>query len=134
MQNLPRVLIVDDDPGLSRLARLILEQTERFEVCVENQALRAVETVRRFRPDVILMDVDMPARDGGEVVRDLRADPTIRPQPRILFFTALVSRQDAGRAALMSGGELYLSKPVDPEVLVRTVDLLLQSPHAAAGA
>ncbi|MBS0660144.1 MAG: response regulator [Verrucomicrobia bacterium] len=116
-----RILIVDDDPNLARLSSLILERAGAFETRIENLPGRALQTVRDFRPDVILMDVDMPGRNGAEVAAQIRAEPGL-PQPRILYFTALVSRQECPSKPLQRGGEEYLAKPVDPDLLVEIVE------------
>ena len=122
-----RALIVDDDPNLSRLAGVILEKTNLYEVRIESQAMRALAVAREFKPHIVLLDVDMPGRDGGEVAKDIRADPTLS-QTRILFLTGLVSKGEAGDRALVSGGSHFLPKPVEPTVLLQTVARLLQDP------
>lgn len=120
-----RALIVDDDPNLSRLAAVILEQTNLFETRVETQSTRALAAARQFQPDIILLDVDMPGKDGGEVANDIRADATLAKTP-ILFLTALVSKSEAGQRPVTRGGSRFLSKPVEPSVLLRTVAQVLQ--------
>ena len=86
--NKSRILVVDDEPNLSDLVRLFLEKTKRFEVRVENRPGNVLAAAREFRPDMVLLDVDMPGQDGGEVARDIHADPILRGMP-ILFFTSL---------------------------------------------
>lgn len=120
----PRILIVDDEPNLSGLVRLFLEKTQRFEVRVENRSALALAAARDFRPDMILLDVDMPGKDGGEVAREIEADPTLRGVP-ILFFTSLVSPAEAGEREVLRGGKRFLAKPVDPKVLIAAVDRIL---------
>ncbi|HEX7517202.1 MAG TPA: response regulator [Chthoniobacterales bacterium] len=122
-----RALIVDDDPNLSRLAGVILETTNLYEVRIESQAMRALTAAREFKPHIVLLDVDMPGRDGGEVANDIRADPALS-QTRILFLTGLVSKDEAGDSALVSGGSHFLAKPIEPAVLLQTVARLLQDP------
>jgi len=122
-----RALIVDDDPNLSRLAGVILETTNLYEVRIESQAMRALAVAREFKPHIVVLDVDMPGRDGGEIANDIRADPALS-QTRILFLTGLVSKDEAGDRALVSGGSHFLPKPVEPTVLLQTVARLLQDP------
>jgi CheY-like chemotaxis protein len=129
--NIPRILVVDDEPNLSNLVRLILEKTQRFEVRTENRSALALSAARDFRPDMILLDVDMPGKDGGEVARQVQAEPGLR-DVKIVFLTSLVSRSEAGERETMRGGMPFLSKPVNPKVLIETVDRLLGSQlHAA---
>jgi CheY-like chemotaxis protein len=124
--NKPRILVVDDEPNLSGLVRLFLEKTGRFEVRVENRSALALAVAREFRPDMILLDVDMPGKDGGEVSREIGADPALGGVP-ILFFTSLISHAEAGEREAVRGGKRFLAKPVNPKVLVETVDRILAS-------
>jgi DNA-binding response OmpR family regulator len=127
----PRILVVDDEPNLSGLVRLFLEKTQRFEVRVENRSALALSAAREFRPDMILLDVDMPGKDGGDVAREIRAEPALRGVP-ILFFTSLISHAEAGQHEVVRGGERFLAKPVDPKVLIAAVDrILVGEVHAA---
>ena len=81
---------------------------------------------REFKPDLVLLDVDMPGKDGGEVCREMQADSTLRGMP-IIFFTSLVSREEAGEGEIMRGGMRFLAKPVVSKVLIETVDRVLAS-------
>jgi CheY-like chemotaxis protein len=111
-----KILIVDDDPKLSRLLAVILNRVGGYEVLEENRSFAAVVTAQRFQPDVILLDVDMPGKDGGMVSAELRSDPQFAKTP-IVFVTSLVSKQEQG----LHNGVRYLSKPVDPNLLLDTV-------------
>ena len=129
--NKSRILVVDDEPNLSGLVRLFLEKTQRFEVRVENRSSIALAVAREFRPDMVVLDVDMPGKDGGEVAREIQAEPSLRDVP-ILFLTSLVSRSEAGEGMTMRAGMRFLSKPVNPKVLVDAVDRVLAGEvHAA---
>ncbi len=119
-----RILVVDDEPNLSGLVRLFREKTQRFGVRVENRSALALATAREFRPEMILLDVDMPGKDGGEVAREIEADPALRGVP-ILFFTSLISHAEAGEDFVLRGGKRFLAKPVNPKILVATVDRIL---------
>jgi DNA-binding response OmpR family regulator len=124
--NSSRILVVDDDPSLSGLVRLFLEQTMRFEVRVENRPTLALSAAREFRPQVILLDVEMPGKNGGEVAREMESEPALSGVP-ILFLTSLVSHAEAGDCELVRGGKRYLAKPVSPSVLIAAVDSMLSS-------
>ncbi len=122
--NKTRILAVDDDPNLSDLVRLFLEKTKRFEVRTENRPGNVLAAAREFRPELILLDVDMPGQDGGEVARDVNADPSLRGTP-ILFFTSLISAQEAGDRISMRGGMRFLAKPLNPKVLITIIDQVM---------
>jgi DNA-binding response OmpR family regulator len=119
-----RILVVDDDPQISGLVRIILETTQRFEVRVENRSALALAAAREFRPEMILLDIDMPGKDGGEVAREIEAASDLQGI-QILFFTSLVSRTEAGERDIIRGGKRFLAKPVNPQVLIATVDRIL---------
>jgi CheY-like chemotaxis protein len=122
--NKTRVLIVDDDVNLSRLSAMILENSGSYEVRTEKDSVRALETARQFRPEIMLLDVDMPSKSGGEVADDAKRDPLLRNVP-ILFLTGLLSRAEGGRDQIESGGMSFLSKPVMPDVLLTCVGRLV---------
>lgn len=119
-----RILVVDDDPKLSRLVKLVLEKTKMYEVCEENSALRALPTARRFKPHAVLMDVDMPGKDGGQVAQEMAEDPELASLP-LLFLTSLVSGTEADEHEVELGGKLFLAKPVDAMALLDSVGRLV---------
>ena len=126
-----RILVVDDDPQLSEIVRVILEKTQRFEIRVENRSSQAVAAAIEFRPALILLDVDMPGKDGGDVAREIRATAALR-SVEIVFLTSLVSRAEAGEGVISRGGERFLPKPVNSKVLIEVIDRALQTTPAAA--
>jgi two-component system OmpR family response regulator len=126
-----KILVVDDDPKLSRLVKAILEKTNLYEVQEENRSSAAIAAAKAFMPDMILLDVDMPGKDGGDVARDLQADRVLRDTP-VLFLTSLISQAEARQRAVERGGMLFLAKPVDPAVLVGTIGRILKQQPAAA--
>jgi DNA-binding response OmpR family regulator len=119
-----RVLIVDDDVNLSRLSAMILERSGEYEVLTENDSRRAMAVARQFRPEIMLLDVDMPEKSGGEIAQEVKSDPVVRGTP-ILFLTGLVSKSEAGDEQVESGGMSFLAKPVLPEVLLASVRRLV---------
>ena len=125
----PRILVVDDEPNISGLVRLFLEKTKRFEVRVENRSALALSAAREFRPDMILLDVDMPGKDGGEVAGEIQAERALRNVP-ILFFTSLVSPAEAGERETVRAGMRFLAKPVNPKILIEAVDRVLAETNA----
>ena len=118
-----RVLIVDDDVNLSRLAGMILESSGKYETMIVNESVRALPTALQFRPDVMLLDVDMPGKDGGDLAREAASDLRLRTIP-ILFLTGLVSHEEGGACPLKRGGMTFLAKPVEPALLLATVGRL----------
>ena len=126
-----RVLVVDDDPNLSRLAAMILESTGTYEVMVVNQSKAALAAARQFQPALMLLDVDMPEKSGGDIAREAATDVALRNIP-VLFLTGLVSRDEAGASVYESGGMRFLSKPVEPALLLSSVAGLVAARALAA--
>jgi CheY-like chemotaxis protein len=119
-----RVLVVDDDINLSRLAAIILESSGKYEVMIVHESVRAVAAAVQFRPDVLLLDIDMPGLSGGDLARQAALESRLRDIP-ILFLTGLVSPEETRNGPVESGGQQFLSKPVDPGQLLAAVGRLL---------
>jgi CheY-like chemotaxis protein len=124
----PRILIVDDESRISSLMSIVLRRVG-YEVREENRSFAALATAREFRPHLVLLDVDMPGKDGGMVAAELTADPIVGNTPYI-FVTSLVKRNELGG----SGKARYLSKPVEPVTLVAAVEQLLSQGTVSAEA
>jgi CheY-like chemotaxis protein len=115
-KNAQRVLIIDDEASFTRMIKLNLEGTGHYIVEALNESRRALEVVREFAPDIILLDVVMPEMDGGDVALQLRARNATKKIP-IIFVSAMVSQVESKRGFYQSGGERFLAKPVDKETL-----------------
>lgn len=120
-EGMKRILIVDDEATFTRMVRMNLEQTGRFEVREENKAANAIATAKEFNPDLILLDVIMPAMDGGELASLMKTDPELSQIP-IVFLTATVSKNEDQNDGFTSGGFIFLAKPVSLESLLKVID------------
>ena len=116
-----RILVVDDEPAMTRMIKLNLEQTGRYEVRTENLGLRAIEAAREFRPDLILLDVMMPGMLGSEIAAQLRADPELRAI-KFVFLTAVVTKEEALKSVGQIGGHTFVAKPISADDLCRVVE------------
>jgi CheY-like chemotaxis protein len=105
-----RVLIVDDDVNFTQLVKTILERTGKYEVWEDNDGLTTLDIARSFNPDLILLDIQMPATSGAFVARCLRSDPMLQHIP-VVYVTAIVPKTDA-TAGRELGGFPFLAKPV----------------------
>jgi signal transduction histidine kinase/DNA-binding response OmpR family regulator len=118
----PRVLVVDDDPSIRMICREVLE-LGGYQVRDAGSATAALAEARRFRPDMIVLDVLMPGIDGYRCAELIRADPTIAMAP-IMFLSARGDTADKVRA-FRSGAEDYMVKPFDAaELLARVAKAL----------
>jgi CheY-like chemotaxis protein len=129
--NTTRILVVDDDQNISRLVGILLKKLGGYEVRIENCSHLALKVAEEFRPNLIVLDVDMPGKDGGAVAADFQNDPRFAKIP-IVFLTSLVTHLEAGEWEVMSGGIPFLAKPVNPQALSTTVKDLLSRSYAAA--
>ena len=120
-----RILVVDDNASLTSLVDHYLSKSGLYDVRVENRSSQALAAAQEFRPDLVLLDVDMPGKDGGAVAAQLAADRVLRHCP-FIFFTSLISGSEAGQGEVMRGGWLYLAKPVEARVLLETVERVLR--------
>lgn len=105
-----RVLIVDDNEMNIAIAQATLD-AENFETASAANASQAQEKVTLFRPDLILMDIQMPGMDGLELTQLLKADPATR-HIIIVAFTAFAMRGDEEKMRA-AGCDGYVSKPID---------------------
>lgn len=117
-----KILVVEDNLQNLRLARLVLER-ERHTVLEAMDGESGLLLAREARPDLVLMDVQMPGMDGLTVVRMLRADPATAGL-KVLALTALAMKGDAERV-LAAGCDAYLAKPFQYRELIDTVKRLL---------
>ena len=116
-----KILIVDDEPGFTKIVKMTLEASGAYEVRELNDPSAALAVARQFSPDLILLDITMPELDGGDVISQLRADPALIKVP-VLFVTATVRKSEASAHNGLIGGEFFLAKPVSAEVLIRTIE------------
>ena|ERR1700719_443179 len=119
-----RVLVVDDDKNLSRLSGMILENSGQYEVMIVNDSSSALPAAVQFQPAVMLLDVDMPGKTGGDLASEASMDSRLRDVP-ILFLTGLVGRAETVAGPIESGGRQFLAKPVDSAQLLAAVAGLL---------
>jgi CheY-like chemotaxis protein len=117
----PSVLIVEDNEGLAQLFRRYL-QREPYHVAVAHSYAQALEMMERVPPDVMIVDVLMPDRDGWEILQTLRTRDT---SSRTRFIICSIINDPQLAAAL--GAHAFLHKPVSREQLVQTVAAVLSS-------
>ena len=110
-----RVLIVDDDPALAEMLSIVLSG-EGFDSRVCDRGDRALEELRSYQPDVVLLDIMLPGKDGIEVCREVRAESGVP----IVMLTARSDTVDVV-VGLESGADDYVVKPFKPKELVARI-------------
>ncbi len=119
-----RILAIDDEPSITRLLKLNLEQTGLYEVREENFSTQALDAAREFKPDLVISDVMMPEVGGGEIAALLREDPALRRVP-VIFLTAAVRKEELGGPEAVIAGRLYIAKPLDVKSLLAAIERIL---------
>jgi len=122
-----RILVVDDDKEVVRLMRAYLEQAG-YEVLVAYDGETAVHNLRREKPDLLLLDLMLPDRDGWDITRLVRGDPALAHMP-IIMLTARVEDTDK-IIGLEIGADDYVTKPYNPREVVARVRARLRSQGA----
>jgi CheY-like chemotaxis protein len=116
----PRVLCVDDEPSVGDLLRSFLERTGDFLVEAESDGVKAVQHARLFKPDVIIMDIKMPERDGFDLVRQIREEPWLRHRP-VIFLSGVPNVEELALKVGAGGPTEFLRKGSQLSVIEETV-------------
>jgi two-component system, OmpR family, response regulator len=118
-----KVLVIDDEPDLRKLIQFSLQAVGKWQVVLGERGEDAVPLALRERPDVILLDVQLPGLDGPQTLQALRAEPPLAKVP-VLFITATAPPEE--RARLLSlGAAGVITKPFDPFGLPREIARLV---------
>jgi DNA-binding response OmpR family regulator len=107
-----RILVVDDEPSITRLLKLNLEQTNDYVVRTVNDSTTALAAAEEFEPQLILLDVMMPGLDGGELATRFQASEKLNKVP-IVFLTATATKGEVSTRGGRVGGLPFLAKPVE---------------------
>jgi CheY-like chemotaxis protein len=118
------ILIVDDNRDNVEIVRAYLE-ARGFPITVANNGEEALALFETVKPEIVLLDVMMPGRDGWEVCRIMKQHPTLGKTVRVIMVTALNELGDK-REALETGADDYVEKPFDLGKLASTVDRNLE--------
>ena len=125
-----RILVVDDEPTITRLLKLNLEQTGDYEVATENISQAALAAAEEFQPDLFLLDVLMPGLDGGNLASQLQTSPKLKGVP-IVFLTAAVTREEVRARHGLVGGLPFLAKPVNLHEVLGCLERHLGAPQTS---
>ena len=128
-----RILVVDDEPSITRLLKLNLEQTGDYEVATENISRAALAAAEEFQPDLLLLDVVMPGLDGGSLASQFQTSPKLKGTP-IVFLTAAVTREEVRARHGLVGGLPFLAKPVNLHEVLACLKKHLGAPLAPMAA
>jgi CheY-like chemotaxis protein len=117
--SLATVLICDDEPSLRELIRVSLDGPYEFAEADDGE--ESLEMARRLRPDLVILDMMMPRRNGLEVLTELRRDTDLA-QTAVIVLTAQPATQEE---ALSKGADLVMVKPFEPHQISAAVEEVL---------
>jgi DNA-binding response OmpR family regulator len=117
-----KILIVDDEPSITVPLKFLMEQNQ-FDVMVVHSGEEALTAIDKFEPDLVLLDVMLPAVDGFQVCQNLRENP-LRKNLKIVFLSAMTRDLDIAKGNTL-GADAYITKPFSNAEVVRQVKDLL---------
>ena len=120
-----KILIVDDDAVLTRLLKTVLERSERYEVYGVNKGALALDAIKSFGPDLVLLDIDLPDVNGREICLTLNKDEILKKTP-VIFLTGAVSSGDMQKGIDILGRPA-MCKPIHMEKLIEFIEKNLTS-------
>ena len=129
MQKKAKILIVDDDVDFVESTKIILE-SKPYEVIVAHEGDEGIRKAREEKPDLILLDVIMPTKDGFTAAEQLKKEPELSKIP-VLMLTAFSSKRGETTIPVSRGYTLdvedYIEKPVSPEELLARIERYLDT-------
>jgi len=115
-----KILIVDDEKDFTAMIKLNLEQRGNYDVKTESKGTEALATARKFKPDLIFLDIIMPDMDGGKVLFQLKNDIMTKDIP-VVFLTAIMTESEVASSDNIISGYPFLAKPVSVKKLIDCV-------------
>ncbi|HOG23796.1 MAG: Transcriptional regulatory protein YycF [Candidatus Omnitrophica bacterium ADurb.Bin292] len=117
-----KLLLVDDEVEICEFLKSFFEDRD-YQVATAHSGVQAVEQVESFRPDVVLLDIQMPEMDGLSALREIKEK---YPRVKVIMVTA-VETQDRIEAAMRLGADNYITKPLSLEYLEKDVQEKIES-------
>ena len=125
-----KVVCVEDESEIIDLIRLILGR-KGFDLTGATGGLEGLETIRRVKPDLVLLDLMMPDMDGWEVYQQMKADPELKNIP-VIVVTAKAQSIDKILGLHIAKVDDYVTKPFGPQELLQSVERVLAAKTQAA--
>ena len=124
MTKVAKILLIDDDVDFVEATRTVLE-SKPYEVIVAYEGNEGLQKARKENPDLIILDIIMPVKDGFTTAEQLKKDPELSKIP-VLMFTSFAAKGSESSIAVSGGLTLetedYIDKPISPEELLSRVE------------
>lgn len=128
MERESKILLIDDDIDFVDATKTVLE-SQNYQISVAYNGDKGLEKARNEKPDLIILDIIMPVKDGFTVAEQLKKDTDLSSIP-VVMLTSFGERKGETTLAVSQGMKLeaedYLEKPIKPEVLLKTVERLIK--------
>jgi two-component system alkaline phosphatase synthesis response regulator PhoP len=128
--NPAKILIVDDEPDCISIIQCRLEWCHH-QVITATNGEEGLQTAEKEKPDIILLDTNMPVMNGQEMLERLRKHPILKDTP-VIMVTALCEKQDIAAASAI-GVEDYVTKPIDFTSLIEKISNILGNKKVKTG-
>ncbi len=125
------ILVVDDEPEIVKMVAKIME-ARGHRVSTARDGQEALDAVAKERPELLILDLNLPKITGFDVCKKLKGDPETKHIPVVMLTAAYVTVEDAARG-IGDGADEYVVKPFLREVLVHNVERLLTAKASAGG-
>jgi two-component system, OmpR family, response regulator len=129
-RTLKRIMYVDDEPDVRKVAKISLELVGKFELCLCGSGREAIAQAQQFKPDLILLDVMMPEMDGPTTLSAMRKIETVASTP-VIFITAKAQTAEIRRYRELGAIDV-ITKPFQPMQLPDRLRELWQECEASA--
>ncbi|GFE83795.1 response regulator [Steroidobacter agaridevorans] len=116
---LREILYVDDEPDIREIVQMALGLVPTLSVNTADSGMRALQSMRASKPDLVLLDVMMPNMDGPTTLQQMRSQPELQAIP-VIFMTAKAMPQEVARFRAL-GAAAVIAKPFDPMLLAEHV-------------
>ena len=116
-----KILLIDDEPFITSLMAMNLEDSGRYEVREQNDSLKALETIMDFVPDLVVLDVMMPDLDGADIIYRLKNDARLK-HIAVVFHTATVCEAGLNAHGGIISGFPFLAKPATTEQMIAFIE------------
>lgn len=123
MSIVKKILIADDEPDILEIIQFNL-QREGYEVITAKNGDEAIEQAKNHQPDLIILDIMMPGKNGIDVCNILRLQPAFRDT--LIVFLSALSDETTEIKGLETGADDYLTKPISPKILTSKVNALFR--------
>jgi len=126
MESKKKILLIDDEKDFCFFLKGNLESTGKFEVIATSSGKKGIKLACEEKPDLILLDLNMPEMSGSEVAQSLRDRSETKKIP-LIFLTALITEDEMGSESMANiGGYNYIAKPVTTKELVAVIKKILK--------